>query len=138
MSDSKPTSSQTINPTDGEAAEDTAKPTTSSEEISIQPPLITNTPPRCEMCDAPVPDEAARKAHMAETKHCICWKCDAYVPPGGLYGHWSDVHYDLEWKDHAVAWTDNVNVNSAMPWVREAREKAARGTEDEVLSRRKI
>jgi hypothetical protein len=60
---------------------------------------------------------------MAETKHCHCFECDAYVPPGLLYSHWSDAHEDLTWNDHAVAWTDSANVRDAMPWVREAIEK---------------
>jgi hypothetical protein len=60
---------------------------------------------------------------MAETKHCHCFECNAYVPPGGLYSHWCDAHGDLTWNDHAVAWTDNENVKNAMPWVREELEK---------------
>lgn len=64
---------------------------------------------------------------MAETKHCHCFQCNAYVPPGRLYVHWSVAHDDLTWNDHAVAWTDSANVKKAMPWVREAREKSREG-----------
>jgi hypothetical protein len=81
------------------------------------------------------PDMAARTAHMAETKHCNCFECKAYVPPGMLYSHWSNEHANLIWNDHAVAWTDRENVRSTMPWVKEAREKAAGTT---VVSGTKI
>ncbi|PMD34846.1 hypothetical protein L207DRAFT_570477 [Hyaloscypha variabilis F] len=83
-------------------------------------------PPRCEMCDVELPDMVARRAHMAATKHCHCSECNAYVPPGMLYGHWSMAHDDLMWNDHAVAWTDNLDLKKAMPWVREAREAQLR------------
>jgi hypothetical protein len=63
---------------------------------------------------------------MAATKHCHCSECNAYVPPGMLYGHWSMAHDDLMWNDHAVAWTDNLDLKKAMPWVREAREAQLR------------
>ena len=60
---------------------------------------------------------------MSQTEHCHCFECNAYVPPGMLYNHWSDAHADLMWNDHQVAWTDSKNVENAMPWVREKREK---------------
>ena len=50
------------------------------------------------------------------------------MPPGGLYSHWSDEHADLSWNDHAVAWTDRANVEKAMDWFREEREKKKDGS----------
>jgi hypothetical protein len=44
-----------------------------------------------------------------------------------LYNHWSDAHANLMWSDHQVAWTDSKNVENAMPWVREEREKKRQG-----------
>lgn len=132
MSDSKPAGLQSADTASGETAK-TAKaiPKTSQETIS-QGRFDSKAPLRCEMCDADLRDMAARSAHMAETKHCACNECNAYVPPGRLYAHWSDAHADLYWNDHAVAWTDRENVRSAMPWAREAWEKAAGTTADEV------
>jgi hypothetical protein len=132
MSDSKPAGPQSANTASGETAR-TAKiiPKPSEENIS-QNPFDANAPPQCEMCDADVPDVATRTAHMAQTEHCACNECYAYVPPGRLYSHWSTAHANLTWNDHAVAWTDRMNVRSAMPWAREAWEKAVGMTVDGV------
>jgi hypothetical protein len=70
---------------------------------------------------------------MAETKHCHCFECNAYVPPGYLYSHWCDAHEDLTWNDHAVAWTDMQDVKKAMPWFREEEEEKRRKQAEESL-----
>jgi hypothetical protein len=129
MSDSKPAGPQSANTASGGTAKIIPKP---GEENISQNPLNANAPPRCEMCDADVPDVATRTAHMAQTKHCACSECKAYVPPGMLYSHCWTAHANLTWNDHAVAWTDKVNVRNAMPWAREAWEKAVGRTVDGV------
>ncbi|PMD26289.1 hypothetical protein NA56DRAFT_685389 [Hyaloscypha hepaticicola] len=98
-----------------------------SEESPFQTKYDAEAPPRCEMCDVELPDMAARRAHMKQTDHCNCSSCKAYVPPGELYMHLSQAHPNLMWNDHQVAWTDNMNVQNAMPWVREDLEKLRRG-----------
>ncbi len=64
---------------------------------------------------------------MMQTDHYNCFECNAYVPPGELYMHWSEAHANLMWKDHQVAWTDSMNMQNAMPWVREELEKMRQG-----------
>jgi len=125
-------SKQALNTTNPPQPANTASGETSTTTEPIAKISKEDAPPRCEMCDASVPDTASRTAHVGETKHCACSECNSYVPLGGLYVHWSNEHADLIWNDHGVAWTDKVNVRNAMPWAREAWEKAVGMTVDGV------
>lgn len=127
MSDSKPSDPKAAN-SGSVAMADSANFVPKPIDKNTSPFSYDATaPPQCEMCNTEVPDMATRAAHMAETKHCHCFECNAYVPPGCLYSHWSDAHENLVWNDHAVAWTDRENKRNAMPWAREAWEKANEG-----------
>jgi len=83
-------------------------------------------PDKCEMCDHALPTLADRHKHMGETKHCRCFECGKYMPPGQAYVHWSILHDDIQWNDHGVASVDTEMLREAMPWAREAHEKRIR------------
>lgn len=91
-----------------------------SEREEYMERLVRRAPDRCEMCDHPLPTFSDREKHMKETKHCECFECGRYMPPGQIYVHWSILHDDLQWNDHQMAWGDKQWMREAMSWVREA------------------
>jgi hypothetical protein len=54
---------------------------------------------------------------MKKTKHCLCFECQGYMPPGLVYAHWCQVHSNIKWNDHAAAWEDKESLKRSMPWV---------------------
>jgi uncharacterized protein with PIN domain len=82
--------------------------------------LLREAPPRCEMCDHPLPSVDEREKHMKETGHCECKDCGRYAPPGRIYAHFFDLHTELEmFNDHMYAAWDESSLRQAMPWVRQ-------------------
>jgi hypothetical protein len=75
------------------------------------------------MCDASLPTFADREGHMEKTKHCACFECGGYIPPGCVYAHFCDQHADLPWNDHHIASGDRSTLEEALPWAREEYRK---------------
>ncbi|KAK0711766.1 hypothetical protein B0H67DRAFT_300581 [Lasiosphaeris hirsuta] len=91
-------------------------------------------PNRCEICDVTLPTFEDRTKHVATTKHCACFECKRYVPPGCVYSHWCNMHNDLAWNDHQISGGDVSTLRKALPWVREAYQAKLPGVDvDEWL-----
>lgn len=75
---------------------DPSKPSTlrRSQEAYLER-VRQQAPNRCEICDDMLPTFADREKHVSATKHCACFECKRYVPPGFVYSHWCEMHDGL-------------------------------------------